>query len=102
MGDWIEMLPPKGLRDRYGRDITYLRVSVTDRCDLRCVYCMSEQMTFLPRRDLLSLEELNRLCSAFVQRGVKKLRITGGEPLVRRNIMWLFEALGRHLDGGGL
>ena len=102
MGDWIEMLPPQGLRDRYGRDITYLRVSVTDRCDLRCVYCMSEHMTFLPRRDLLSLEELNRLCSAFVQRGVKKLRITGGEPLVRRNIMWLFEALGRHLDGGGL
>ena len=71
MGDWIEMLPPQGLRDRYGRDITYLRVSVTDRCDFRCVYCMSEHMTFLPRRDLLSLEELDRLCSAFVRRGVR-------------------------------
>src|SRR6476660_5730981 len=97
--------PPQvrpALVDGFGRTVTYLRVSVTDRCDLRCVYCMSEHMTFLPRRDLLSLEELNRLCSAFVQRGVKKLRITGGEPLVRRNIMWLFEALGRHLDGGGL
>jgi len=102
MGDRIEMLPRQAMRDRYGRDITYLRVSVTDRCDLRCVYCMSEHMTFLPRRDLLSLEELDRLCSAFVWRGVKKLRITGGEPLVRRNIMWLFEALGRHLNGGGL
>ena len=72
MGDWIEMLPPKGLRDRYGRDITYLRVSVTDRCDFRCVYCMSEHMTFLPRRDLLTLEELDRLCSAFVARGVQQ------------------------------
>jgi GTP 3',8-cyclase len=102
MGDRIEMLPRQAMRDRYGRDITYLRVSVTDRCDLRCVYCMSEHMTFLPRRDLLSLEELDRLCSAFVWRGVKKLRITGGEPLVRRNIMWLFEALGRHLNGGSL
>ena len=102
MGDRIEMPPQQALRDRYGRDITYLRVSVTDRCDLRCVYCMSEHMTFLPRRDLLTLEELDRICSAFVRRGVKKLRITGGEPLVRRNILWLFEALGRHLDGGGL
>ncbi len=102
MGDRIEMLPQQAMRDRYGRDITYLRVSVTDRCDLRCVYCMSEHMTFLPRRDLLTLEELDRLCSAFVRRGVRKLRITGGEPLVRRNIMWLFEALGRHLDGGAL
>jgi cyclic pyranopterin phosphate synthase len=102
MGDRIELLPRQAMRDRYGRDITYLRVSVTDRCDLRCVYCMSEHMTFLPRRDLLTLEELDRICSAFVRRGVKKLRITGGEPLVRRNIMWLFEALSRHLDGGGL
>ncbi len=102
MGERKEMLPRPALRDRYGREITYLRVSVTDRCDLRCVYCMSEHMTFLPRRDLLTLEELDRICSAFVERGVKKLRITGGEPLVRRNIMWLFEALGRHLGGGGL
>ncbi len=88
------------LTDRYGRKITYLRVSVTDRCDFRCVYCMSEDMTFLPRRDLLSLEELDRLCSAFVARGVTKLRITGGEPLVRKNIMWLFQALSRHLGNG--
>ena len=102
MGERKEMLPRPALRDRYGREITYLRVSVTDRCDLRCVYCMSEHMTFLPRRDLLTLEELDRICSAFVERGVKKLRITGGEPLVRRNIMWLFGALGRHLGGGGL
>ena len=102
MDDRIEMLPRQALRDSFGRAITYLRVSVTDRCDLRCVYCMSEHMTFLPRRDLLTLEELDRICSAFVQRGVKKLRITGGEPLVRRNIMRLFESLGRHLDGGGL
>jgi GTP 3',8-cyclase len=102
MGDRIEMLPRQALRDSFGRAITYLRVSVTDRCDLRCVYCMSEHMTFLPRRDLLTLEELDRICSAFVQRGVKKLRITVGEPLVRRNIMRLFESLGRHLDGGGL
>ena len=90
------------LADRYGRDITYLRVSVTDRCDFRCVYCMSEHMTFLPKRELLTLEELDRLCSAFVLRGVRKLRITGGEPLVRKNIMWLFRSLARHLDGGGL
>jgi len=96
----LQALPP--LTDRYGRAITYLRVSVTDRCDFRCVYCMSEHMTFLPRRDLLTLEELDRICSAFVGRGVTKLRITGGEPLVRKNIMWLFEALSRHLDGRGL
>ena len=79
-----------------------MRVSVTDRCDFRCVYCMSEHMTFLPKRDLLSLEELDRLCTAFVRRGVKKLRITGGEPLVRKNIMWLFRSLGRHLETGAL
>jgi cyclic pyranopterin phosphate synthase len=90
------------LVDPYGRGIEYLRVSVTDRCDFRCVYCMSEHMTFLPKKDLLSLEELDRLCSAFVRHGVKKLRITGGEPLVRKNIMWLFERLGRHLETGAL
>jgi cyclic pyranopterin phosphate synthase len=93
---------PQPLIDPFGRGIEYLRVSVTDRCDFRCVYCMSEHMTFLPKRDLLSLEELDRLCTAFVRRGVKKLRITGGEPLVRKNIMWLFRALGRQLDSGAL
>lgn len=92
----------KPLTDPFGRDITYLRVSVTDRCDFRCVYCMSEHMTFLPKRDVLSLEELDRLCSAFVRRGVRKLRLTGGEPLVRRDIMWLVRRLGRHLDTGDL
>lgn len=90
------------LIDPFLRKIDYLRVSVTDRCDLRCVYCMAEQMSFLPKADLLSLEELDRLCTAFVARGVRKLRITGGEPLVRRNIMWLFKRLGRLLEGGGL
>ena len=90
------------LIDPFGRHVDYLRVSVTDRCDFRCVYCMSEHMTFLPKRDLLTLEELDRLCSAFVDRGVRKLRITGGEPLVRKNIMWLFEALSRHLASGAL
>ena len=85
------------LVDPFGRAITYLRVSVTDRCDFRCVYCMSEDMTFLPKRDLLTLEELDRLCSAFVARGVRKLRLTGGEPLVRRDIMTLFGSLSRHL-----
>ncbi len=88
--------------DPFGRHVTYLRVSVTDRCDFRCVYCMSEHMTFLPKADLLTLEELDRLCSAFVAQGVKKLRITGGEPLVRKNIMWLFRSLGRHLGTGAL
>jgi cyclic pyranopterin phosphate synthase len=88
--------------DPFGRAITYLRVSVTDRCDFRCVYCMAEDMTFLPKRDLLTLEELDRLCTAFVEKGVRKLRITGGEPLVRRNIISLFEALGRHLRSGAL
>ena len=88
--------------DPFGRRVTYLRVSVTDRCDFRCVYCMSEHMTFLPKKDLLSLEELDRLCSAFVVKGVRKLRITGGEPLVRKNIMWLFRALSRHLETGAL
>jgi cyclic pyranopterin phosphate synthase len=90
------------MRDPFGRDVSYLRVSVTDRCDFRCVYCMSEDMTFLPKKDVLSLEELDRLCGAFVRLGVRKLRLTGGEPLVRRNIMWLIERLGEHLKTGGL
>jgi len=94
--------PQTALVDRYGRSVTYLRVSVTDRCDLRCVYCMAENMSFLPRRDLLTLEELDRLCSAFVDRGVRKLRITGGEPLVRKNIISLFQSLSRHLQSGRL
>ena len=91
---------PDTMIDPFGRHVTYLRVSVTDRCDFRCSYCMSEHMTFLPKKDLLSLEELDRLCSAFVAKGVRKLRITGGEPLVRKNILWLFRALSRHLGGG--
>ncbi len=88
--------------DPFGRTISYLRVSVTDRCDFRCTYCMSEHMTFLPKKDLLTLEELDRLCSAFIERGVKKLRLTGGEPLVRRNIMHLIGELSRHLKSGAL
>jgi len=88
--------------DPFGRAITYLRVSVTDRCDFRCVYCMAEDMTFLPKKDILSLEELDRVCSAFVRQGVKKLRMTGGEPLVRRDIMKLFRSLSRHLESGDL
>jgi len=90
------------LVDPFGRKVSYVRVSVTDRCDLRCVYCMSEDMSFLPKHDLLSLEELDRLCSTFVALGTKKLRITGGEPLVRRNIISLFRSLSRHLDSGAL
>ena len=93
---------PAPLIDPFGRSITYLRVSVTDRCDLRCVYCMAEDMTFLPKKDVLSLEELDRLCSAFVERGVRKLRLTGGEPLVRKNVMALFRSLSRHLKSGAL
>jgi GTP 3',8-cyclase len=88
--------------DPYGRHISYLRVSVTDRCDFRCVYCMAEDMTFLPKADVLSLEELDRLCSAFIRQGVRKLRLTGGEPLVRRNIMSLIRGLGRHIESGAL
>jgi cyclic pyranopterin phosphate synthase len=88
------------LIDRFQRRITYLRVSVTDRCDFRCVYCMSDAMTFLPRQELLSLEEIDRLASAFIRRGVRKLRLTGGEPLVRRNIMWLMGSLSRHIGSG--
>ncbi len=88
--------------DPFGRRISYLRVSVTDRCDFRCLYCMSEHMTFLPKAEVLSLEELDRLASAFVRKGVRKLRLTGGEPLVRRNIMQLIRNLGRHLATGQL
>ncbi|MGA7328978.1 MAG: GTP 3',8-cyclase MoaA [Rhodomicrobium sp.] len=88
--------------DPFGRRITYLRVSVTDRCDFRCVYCMAEDMTFLPKADVLTLEELNRLCSAFIAKGVRKLRLTGGEPLVRKNILWLVKELSRHLKSGAL
>jgi GTP 3',8-cyclase len=88
--------------DPFGRTISYLRVSVTDRCDFRCVYCMAEDMTFLPKSDLLTLEELDRVCSTFVRLGARKLRLTGGEPLVRRNIMDLFRSLGRHLRTGAL
>ena len=90
------------LIDPFARPITYLRVSVTDRCDFRCVYCMAENMTFLPKKDLLTLEELDRMCSAFVGLGVRKLRITGGEPLVRRDIMTFFEGMTRHLESGAL
>src|SRR5947209_7743563 len=90
------------MTDPFGRTISYLRVSVTDRCDLRCFYCMSEDMTFLPKADLLTLEELDRLCSAFIAKGVRKLRLTGGEPLVRRNVMSLVRSLSRHLNTGAL
>jgi GTP 3',8-cyclase len=93
---------PAPLIDPFGREISYLRVSVTDRCDFRCVYCMAEHMSFLPKADLLTLEELDRLCSAFIARGVRKLRLTGGEPLVRRGIMTLFATLSRHLASGAL
>jgi len=94
--------PAPQLVDPFARAITYLRVSVTDRCDFRCVYCMAEDMTFLPKAQILSLEELDRVCSAFVRLGVKKLRMTGGEPLVRRDIMTLFRNLSRHLESGAL
>ncbi|MGF9691529.1 GTP 3',8-cyclase MoaA [Rhizobium sp. 0TCS1.26] len=88
--------------DPFGRAVNYLRVSVTDRCDFRCTYCMAENMTFLPKKDLLTLEELDRLCSAFIAKGVRKLRLTGGEPLVRKNIMFLVRALGRQIESGRL
>ncbi len=88
--------------DPLGRDITYLRVSVTDRCDFRCVYCMAEDMAFLPKDDILSIEELDRLCSAFIAKGVQKIRLTGGEPLVRRGVMALIRSMGRHLKSGTL
>jgi cyclic pyranopterin phosphate synthase len=88
--------------DPFGRTVSYLRVSVTDRCDFRCVYCMPEHMTFLPKADVLSLEELDRLCGAFIRKGVDKLRLTGGEPLVRRDVMKLFRSIGRHIQSGNL
>ncbi len=100
--DASALATPAPLVDPFGRAISYIRVSVTDRCDFRCVYCMSEDMNFLPKRDLLTLEELDRLCSAFVAKGTRKIRITGGEPLVRRDIMTLFRSLARHLDSGAL
>ncbi len=98
----INTPPSAPLIDPFARAITYLRVSVTDRCDFRCTYCMSEHMQFLPKKDLLSLEELDRMCSAFIGLGVKKLRITGGEPLVRRGIDTFFRAMSRHLESGAL
>ena len=94
--------PLAPLVDPFARAIRYLRVSVTDRCDFRCTYCMAEHMTFLPKSDLLTLEELDRLCTAFIGLGVQKLRITGGEPLVRRGILTFFQAMARHLDSGAL
>jgi len=96
----MDQQPP--LVDPFQRAISYLRVSVTDRCDFRCVYCMAENMTFLPKKELLTLEELDRMCSTFIRLGVQKLRITGGEPLVRRDIMTFFRAMTRHLDSGAL
>jgi len=93
---------PRPLIDPFGRTIDYLRVSVTDRCDFRCIYCMPEAMTFLPRRDVLSLEEIDRIATAFVARGTRKLRLTGGEPLVRRGVIELVRSLGRHLVSGAL
>ncbi len=90
------------LIDPFGRHVSYLRVSVTDRCDFRCTYCMAEDMTFLPRKDLLTLEELDRLCTAFIEQGVKRIRLTGGEPLVRKGIMTLVESLSRHLKSGAM
>ncbi len=90
------------LIDPFGRHVSYLRVSVTDRCDFRCVYCMAENMTFLPKRDLLTLEELERVCEAFIDKGVRKIRLTGGEPLVRRNIISLIERLGDKVKSGAL
>jgi len=98
----LDRAKPSELIDPFNHAITYLRVSVTDRCDFRCVYCMSEHMTFLPKADLLSVEELDRLCSAFIAKGVTKLRLTGGEPLVRRGIMTLVSSLSRHLASGAL
>ena len=88
--------------DPFGRRISYLRVSVTDRCDLRCVYCMAEDMTFLPKREVLTLEELDRLCGAFIGLGVEKIRLTGGEPLVRRGVIGLIRNLGQRIGAGGL
>jgi len=93
---------PGAMIDGFGRKVTYLRVSVTDRCDLRCVYCMAEHMRFLPKAEVLTLEELDRVASVFVSLGVRKLRLTGGEPLVRKGFLTLVESLSRHLDSGAL
>src|ERR1700755_671508 len=90
------------MRDSFGREITYLRLSLTDRCDLRCTYCMPERMSFLPRVELLTLDELDRVASCFIRHGVRKLRLTGGEPLVRKGAMDLVTALGRHVRSGAL
>ncbi|WP_083220179.1 GTP 3',8-cyclase MoaA [Hoeflea olei] len=94
--------PNPAMVDPFGREVTYLRVSVTDRCDFRCTYCMAENMTFLPKKDLLTLEELERLCAVFIDKGVRKIRLTGGEPLVRKNIMHFVRQVGRHVDAGRL
>ncbi|MDP2120625.1 MAG: GTP 3',8-cyclase MoaA [Hoeflea sp.] len=94
--------PTPAMMDPFGRAVNYLRVSVTDRCDFRCTYCMAENMTFLPKKDLLTLEELERLCTVFIEKGVRKIRLTGGEPLVRKNIMHLIRQVGRHIDAGRL
>src|ERR1700742_458057 len=94
--------PSRPMTDPFGRTISYLRVSVTDRCDLRCVYCMAEDMTFLPKADILSLEEIDRLAARFIAMGTEKIRLTGGEPLVRRNVLDLVRSLGRHLGTGAL
>ena len=102
MSDLVETGAKPAMMDPFGRMVSYLRVSVTDRCDFRCTYCMAEDMTFLPKRDLLTLEELDRLCTVFVEKGVRKLRLTGGEPLVRKNIMHLIRQLSRHLESGAL
>ncbi|NLR96316.1 GTP 3',8-cyclase MoaA [Rhizobium sp. P38BS-XIX] len=103
IGNASALLPDASpMIDPFGRAISYLRVSVTDRCDFRCTYCMAENMTFLPKKDLLTLEELNRLCSAFIAKGVRKIRLTGGEPLVRKNIMFLVRELGRQVQNGAL
>jgi cyclic pyranopterin phosphate synthase len=100
--DMLHLPPTAPMIDPFGRSISYLRVSVTDRCDFRCTYCMAEDMAFLPKKDLLSLEELDRLCTVFIEKGVKKLRLTGGEPLVRKNIMHLVRQISRHLESGAL
>jgi GTP 3',8-cyclase len=102
--DLLDQITPalRPLIDPFGRKVSYLRVSVTDRCDFRCIYCMAEDMHFLPKRDILTLEELDRVSTAFIERGVRKLRLTGGEPLVRRNIMQLVASLSRHLSSGAL
>ncbi len=97
-----DSVPAGALVDPFGRAVSYLRISVTDRCDFRCRYCMAEDMTFLPRKDILTLEEIDRIASAFVRLGARKLRLTGGEPLVRRDIMWLIRRLARHLHAGAL